>query len=130
MDYTLNPTNNDAAVDSDGDGMSNLGEYYGGTAANDPDSVFKIIKHSGHDTDEFGSLVQALSSGAEIKLMWLGGTTGFTNDYMIYRATSLDGTWTPLTNYPRNANGTNVWVDTNAAGYWPNIFYKIMAPTN
>ncbi|MFC1499161.1 Ig-like domain-containing protein [Verrucomicrobiota bacterium] len=130
VDYTLNPTNNDASIDSDGDGMANLGEYYGGTAANDPDSVFKIIKHSGHDANEFGSLVQALSSGAEIKLMWLGGTTGFTNDYMIYRATSLDGTWTPLTNYPRSANGTNVWIDSNATGFWPNIFYKITAPTN
>ncbi|MFC1498975.1 hypothetical protein ACFLS1_10980, partial [Verrucomicrobiota bacterium] len=99
---------------------------------NDPDSVFKIIKHSGHDANEFGSLIQALSSDAEIKLMWLGGTNGSTNDYIIYRTTSmLDGVWSPATNYPRtNASGTNVWIDADASNHWPNIFYKITAPTN
>ncbi|MFC1498823.1 choice-of-anchor D domain-containing protein [Verrucomicrobiota bacterium] len=133
VDYSLSPTNsNDASIDSDGDGMANLGEYYGGTAANDPDSVFKIIKHSGHDANEFGSLVQALSSGADVKLMWLGGTNGSTNAYIIYRSTSLvDGVWSPVTNYPRtNASGTNVWVDTEVSNDWLNIFYKIAAPTN
>ncbi|MFC1499254.1 hypothetical protein ACFLS1_12405, partial [Verrucomicrobiota bacterium] len=100
----------------DGDGMANLGEYYGGTAANDPDSVFKIIEVGGEAPE----------------LTWLGGTNGSTNDYIIYRSTSLvDGVWNPVTNYPRtNANGTNVWVDFNATGFWPNIFYKITAPTN
>ncbi|MFC1498977.1 C25 family cysteine peptidase [Verrucomicrobiota bacterium] len=130
--YGLNSSSNDAAGDADGDGMSNLAEYYAGTAPDDTNSIFRIIKHSGHDANEFGSLVQALSSGAEIKLMWLGGTNGSTNDYIIYRSTSLvDAAWGQVTNYPRtNASGTNVWVDTEVSNDWLNIFYKITAPTN
>ncbi|MFC1499179.1 hypothetical protein ACFLS1_12025 [Verrucomicrobiota bacterium] len=63
---------------------------------------------------------------------WLGGTNGSINAYRIYRTTSMvDGVWDPITNYPRtNASGTNVWVDTDASNWWPNIFYKITAPTN
>ncbi|MFC1499175.1 hypothetical protein ACFLS1_12005, partial [Verrucomicrobiota bacterium] len=130
--YGLNSSSNDAAGDADGDGQSNLNEYYAGTAPDDTNSIFKIIKHSGHGVDEFGSLIQALSSGAEIKLMWLGGTNGSTNDYIIYRSTSLvDGAWGQVTNYPRtNASGTNVWIDTEVSNDWLNIFYKITAPTN
>ncbi|MFC1498808.1 cadherin-like domain-containing protein [Verrucomicrobiota bacterium] len=130
--YGLNSTSNDASADADGDGLSNLNEYYAGTAPDDTNSIFKIIKHSGHDANEFGSLIQALSSDAEIKLMWLGGTNGSTNDYIIYRSTSLvDGAWGQATNYPRtNASGTNVWVDTEVSNDWLNIFYKITAPTD
>ncbi|MFC1498139.1 glycoside hydrolase family 5 protein [Verrucomicrobiota bacterium] len=118
VSYSLAPTNNDASDDADLDGLSNLGEYYGGTAADDSNSVFKII--------------QAQSIDEGLRLTWLGGTNGSTNAYMIYRATSLmDGDWSSITNYPRtNASGTNVWVDTDASNYWPNIFYKITAPTN
>ncbi|MFC1499237.1 polysaccharide deacetylase family protein, partial [Verrucomicrobiota bacterium] len=57
--YGLNSSSNDAASDADGDGFSNMDEYYAGTAPDDTNSIFKIIKHSGHDANEFGSLVQA-----------------------------------------------------------------------
>ncbi|MFC1497087.1 choice-of-anchor Q domain-containing protein [Verrucomicrobiota bacterium] len=129
---SLNPLSDDASGDADTDNSQNLDEYIAGTDPGNSNSIFKIIMHSGHDANDFGSLVQAVTSNAEVKIMWLGGTNGVTNAYQIYRATNLlDGVWTPITNYPRtNASGTNVWIDLNASNCWPNIFYKITAPTN
>ncbi len=103
--YNLNPNNNaDAAIDSDGDGLTNLQEYQAGTSPTNPDSdsdniadgadacpLNPPVKISG--TSQHFSTLQAAYSNA-ISLDVIKGQAGLISESLIfdvYKDVTLDG---------------------------------------
>ena len=76
----LNPLLDDAAADLDGDGFSNGDEYVAGTAANDPNSLFKVEG------------IEGVYSGG-VRLVWSNVLERF---YTVYQAPEPGGIYFPL----------------------------------
>jgi hypothetical protein len=106
----LNALTNDAALDPDGDGMGNLGEYGADTHPRNADSVLRIEN------------VARQLGGTRID--WKGGRQAW--QFLEYRPglTTVD-TWTPILALPPPTPLTNAIIDfgaTNGA-----LFYRIRA---
>lgn len=81
--HRLNPASaSDAAMDSDGDGASNLGEYLMGTDPTRPESVFRVQFHN---------------PGAGSGILEFEGLPG--RSYSLQSCRSLGEPWHTLTNY-------------------------------
>ncbi|MCE9614962.1 MAG: hypothetical protein K8T26_11835 [Lentisphaerae bacterium] len=107
--------------DPDGDGATNLEEYYNGTDPSNPLAVFKVM------------VMQR--TGTVSRVEWLGSTnSGFTTTYSMYRATNMPATSFPngwilvATNIPRSATGTNLWFDPSPPAV--RSFYRPSLLTN
>ncbi|HEY5911734.1 MAG TPA: PA14 domain-containing protein [Verrucomicrobiae bacterium] len=106
--HGLNPQINDANLDPDHDGMSNLLEYLAGTDPHDPNSVFRLDLLS----DRHGSLslqFQAISN----RTYTVQSSTGF-------------GAWAQLTNVPAATTNRGVVVPVLPAD--SHRYYRLATP--
>jgi len=97
--HGLNPLVDDANLDPDHDGMSNLAEYRSGTDPQDPLSVFRL-EISGTAANGVRLQFQAMAS----------------RSYSVESSTDLSN-WTQLTNYPPAATNRTVNVPINPADH-------------
>jgi hypothetical protein len=103
---------NDAALDLDGDGLSNLQEFLAGTLPNSAASVFKV---------------DAITGGGAATLQFLAVSN---RAYAVeFRSLVGAGTWGTLTNLAAQpTNRTVIVTDPNPA--LTNRFYRIVLPGN
>jgi len=118
-------TSSNAAVDSDGDGWSNLRESLAGTDPSDSNSYLRIV-----------SVDLASAASDDIDITWWGGDyngpTGFAavgdavaRDYEIYSTDTAGGTKTYAGAVSDDVDGTNVWTDSNAVIETDRRYYDI-----
>ena len=109
--YSLNKNSGtDAALDSDGDGTSNLNEYRAGTDPRSPASVLRIT-----------SIVKN-GSGAQITYTSLAGKLY----RLVYKVALTDATWTLVTDNIPGQAGTTTTPDPGAVGQGAR-YYKVFA---
>jgi len=106
--HGLNPLINDAGLDPDHDGMSNLNEYLAGTDPQDPNSVF----HLDLITDTAGNLRLQFQAASN-------------HTYSVQSATGLSG-WTEMTSVP--AAPTNRTVNIPIAPIAAQRCYRLATP--
>jgi len=97
----------DATTDLDGDGSSNVKEYWFNTDPLNPDSK--------------ANLVFEISSATESMLSW---PAIFGETYELYKATSLLGAWTPFTQRKILSTEGRAWTDRKE----DKAFYKLATP--
>ncbi len=110
----LNPADPlDAALDTDGDGQSNLAEYLAGT---DPQSAASRLA---------ASIVTTATPGEyAVRFTAVAGKT-----YTVrYKNALSDATWTTLANVPAQGADTLIDVPDPAAGAQPKRFYQVVTP--
>lgn len=109
--WTLNPRDNDGALDSDGDGVSNIDEYLADTVPRDPDSYLHI---RGVRMDQGAPVIEW--QGGINASQWVEYTRGLTAGTLQWRVL-----WT---NLPPTSQ-IETFVDTSV--YSGPVFYRIRA---
>lgn len=99
-DFLSETDPNDAALDFDGDGLSNLAEYEAGTDLADPHSYLRI-----------NSLVMG-SEDAGVELRWGSASSRL---YTVLRSAAVPGGFVPVAEHIQPTPPENVWVDQDAA---------------
>jgi hypothetical protein len=108
----LSWTVNDAALDLDGDGATNLAEFIAGTRPNDAASVLRI------------DLIAPAVGRQEVVL----GFNALSNrTYAVLQATSLPGPWTVVAAFPGGATNRFVQV-TNAIAISGERHFRLVTP--
>ena len=109
--YGLNKNSNaDAALDSDGDGTSNLNEYRAGTDPRNPASVLRITS------------IAKNGSGAQITFTSLAGKSY----RLVFKDALSDATWTVVADNIPGQAGTTTTPDPAAVGM-QRRYYKVFA---
>ncbi len=106
----LNPAVNDAAGDADGDGMSNLMEYYAGTDPRSAASVFRISSVTAFSGDRI-SLSWNAAAGRLYRVRYSTGTSGWT--------------YVPGQIYTTGVAGPLTATFAKPAGTAPRAFYQV-----
>lgn len=95
----LNPFVSDSGGDLDHDGASNYNEFLAGTAANDPNSIFRVTR------------TRIVSGGAQITWASVAGKT-----YEVYSSSDLAGPFVFVSSVPSAGDGETSAVVSNGGG--------------
>jgi Lamin Tail Domain/CotH kinase protein/Bacterial TSP3 repeat len=112
-DHGLNPDFNDAAEDTDGDGLTNLQEYQAGTDPQDPNSLLRVVMDQ--------------ASGGQVTLRF-GAAAGKTYS-VLYRDSLASGGWLKLSNVPPPVVTQEVTVHDSMPGGNGQRFYRLVTPS-